>query len=482
MTDYNLPDIVAPEGTIKLTLRHPTYGLHVPTDNTIISVGPDSRALDFLPGEIRIASFQINFIEDYSYYTTEGFWHKMLEDTGSGEPLELRVVFNDTGTDQFVFWGVLEPQYTQFKEAFTDDSIQIRTGQAQFRDALIDKFKLVQVTDILSDVDTNAVEGISQWNMYAKVFDIFASATIRGFDPTGVHPNQTFAASQPTWLGAGGNDLDFLSGSTRYGLPDLYWPIRHNTSTPPATVYALQGYADSGSPDYWPTKFKNGWELIKAICLNFCMVPGHSYDLVNDIHKIVLYQRGRAFTDVLSFADKPMDSDVIMGQYILNSAVAFNRRDHAIYYFISSFGGYGGTYYGDAALPNESFDHTVDCEFLLTGGATQPWQTLYVAPAQADAVVDSLRYWDYSTGGYTSDFSNETAMQRVIVEYMFHRYQSMEMLQRHYPSVEGIAGGVTSQASIDLVRALSIYSEDWSVVNFAKDFSGTGVDLTLVKL
>lgn len=529
-TEYELADIANnPAGTMSVSLFLETdfTAPTVPTANTIVSMGPLTERVDFTPGVVDIESMEIEIVDDYSTYTTEGFWYHVLQSEPERE-VSLRFILNENGTDTFYFWGKVYRQETEWSEKYVanDDSRRIRTVKLTLV-SMIHVLTELPVSSAISVIEANESAIADSWTIESILTSILAAGLYQAYDTADIVIRNS--------------DIRFLKtdGSTEVAPEDCY--VSFPVSTPDE---ANRGYFSipegETNPYHWNTRYESTLDLLKAICLNFGWVCRYYFGQVDgsyagdatDKHHLEFVTRGNSYagditpdsgviestltsgnsnqTANVKVSDLIMEGqvlaqvDVLTDTYILidaSTGLAWyaNGKEYTIRYnFADIWSKYNKPYSYFVEPPDQAkFDLEFTLEFVTENFEDHTetvlgndifylfshWRTLHYNNSGTLVRVAYVKYYDYEAGAWVD---SETHLQNALVKYYRRRFSSgKKQVRRKYNSLKFDDGTTVSHLNMKPMVRISINDGENDIYYYAseviKDFQNYTTEVLWVQ-
>lgn len=464
---YTLPTVVTPAGTFTIKLTSEYDSLTVPTAQTILSLGELTEAIDDIPAIAEVEKLTIEIADDYTTYP-EGFWWMMLEEYPYSYKTEIQILVNEGSGDILYFRGILsEDVQTEWTDYYYTSSTQTFRRKCRITwDSYLTKLKNVTIATLVSDIgayatkyesDPDPVFGSPLHGWFILLRDIFAVMVKSAF-------GGTYSASNAVVV----NDVcDFrFKESTNYREDWDY-------------LYLWYGYADySGAPDYyvggffnssytpsgkstgflyWGNHYRNCYDLLKALCVEFGLVP--RYEEESGVSKIKLYARARTWGS----NNITMPGGIIASMHngdnslILTSAMVQRYVDKdKNSWIINTPRVQSGNDVAPPEMPRGfAFELSIE---LNCDEETLKETRLYYRynnGAPATAYTD-VQYYDYGVPGWSSDV---TRMTEAVAKYFMARFgRRKKTVERTYGSIKATYSSVDSTAYLIPTRR-SLFSQ-----------------------
>ena len=458
-TAYTLPSLETVDGTFAFTLYSGIAGLTQPTTQTIVEVGENDEMVDVAPSVSELATLRLTLRDDYSTYTAEGFWRKVLADT-TEEP-QIKITLTESGTATYFFYGQVQRSETQMKEHYVDSAtpVFIRTFEITLA-SLAFKMREVLISDVLSEIVGGAylvatgLTSVGEPTKVCRVIDVFNAFIKVAF-------GQTFDATAAEWVYDGTNE-DFLyyNGTSWLSFDDLYIAVYEDDG---GVGEQLVSYFASANAEYIPTLYTEtadepkGFEFFVDCIRNFGFALRHLYgDSDGTIgatpkHRLHLLQRGRTYSGVVTFGspERLVSSSVRLSRDLIGKGVrALTKSAPANFAWRSKL----FTTISFAEPPsNVSFD--VDLAGIWFVDTISVAASLYDV---AGTPLTSIKYFDY----YNSLLVEATGTFRhlqALCQYYFMRYLTeKQVYERSYGKLVATSGASTSHRFITPLRRNAI--------------------------
>jgi hypothetical protein len=438
MTSYSLQQSLLDGGVFEFILYSEFTDLVIPTFASLAMPEGTKERADTLPLTYELEQLKLEYTEDYSYYTQEGFWFKVL----AGE-CEIQI----TCDGEHFFWGMIDTPISDIGEMSLVTNFPERHGSFLLTSVLA-KTKKTLTTYVLVDLapdggrtieyDTTNPGNPGGTNALAcSMKAILASIISRTF-------SQDYDIDDV--LTGGNIETDFktiISGNDYY-MTDLwvYGGYRY-----PASTYVRQGYLLQSNNEYsLDYMYYYAYDLMWALCKCMGVFPLHYYDTTTQHHQIRLVSRstyyGQANTYIVPAS--PDGSTLMLTAYPPIHIVAGARISSSNRYderWVRDGAAYSGTVTPAELQTDVSVDHLfVYNDAEETFDSSKGWLWLYRANGTSLDRVTSMYFYKYDGTGWSSD----TPASQL---YWFYRYGvNKRGYSRLYPTLKTTdSNGITSQ-------------------------------------
>jgi hypothetical protein len=347
--------------------------------------------------------------------------------------------------------------------------------------SLLGQLSTVSIADLITAItDHCLVTDDGATGKFVKITDIIASAIHVGF-------SQAFDSTCAFLQDDGGTDLTFSKAGTGYSraMELTYFMAQINDGG-----YANHGYTDSGDADnYWGVNYSDALELIRAVCLQFAVVPQYYYDVSDSKHKVRLLQKGRCYTSAVTLT-QPIDSGYSpSGGVPLSSLVATDWDDDGKgWAWINGVSRLVDNVTSPGFAVPEQWEPDAKIPMLFyfdeaTSWALAAYEVLYVLDAGlVSSKCDTVTYWNYNTGaGVDCTTATHRPLNQALVEYLKYRYYA-QGFQQYTRTLHTMipTGGVWDDLKI--MTTTTIGSDAFTVTELTRDFLTGQTQVTLLEL
>lgn len=392
----------------------------IPTaKDSFISIGEFVERIEKKSGILELSNVAVEIREDYSTYVA-GVWYKLLQ----GSELQLRFYLDEGAGDTFLFWGMLSRDTEfRFREKFISSpgssgryvrtvSVPLVSMLYKLRDASIfgDLFTAIAGNDYNDSLGGTSLR-------FDELIGCFA-VTAWGYTDASVASSAVFpSSSEIQFQDSLGNWRNVNELSVRIQLSNS--PI---TPSPYFDAYDVTG-------QYWGTRFKDPLEVLSHLAKSYGFLIRYFYGQADgtigvsgNLHRIQFVTRGRTANVVTP--GEVIESDLSVATILKPSDVYFSRLDNTEAY---------GTTGGDI---EERLD------FLYSPGSIQNQEKFYYNRLGTYGLPIAVRFYNYSTGAYSTGASYTTEAMRY---YYFYRIASnTQAYKRTHWGIGATYSGATS--------------------------------------
>ena len=439
MTTYStLPDFDDVIGLFSFTLYSDFAGLTVPSIQTVLEIGDTEESADLTIGLQQLSTLKMELRDDYTTYTTYGFWFKVL----TGET-QLRIYLNQGAGNTFYFFGTVQAETVQWTERYISSTEKVRVvtfDLVSMAQKLLDTPTIDWVTAVIANSVNSGAEVDLQPSYGIKVLGLFSAM----LSASGLNSSYALA------------DTSFI-----YGTADFIFTGSKNVGDLTVAVKMFVAPASHAVCEYWSgsgilsNSFATLKDVLAALLPNFGVVLRMTYDISSGRHLIHLTQRGRAYSNTLDFEDREKESEISKATDLIGDAVRavfFPTDTEFVWFSKKTISGFS-----EAAVPNYvSFDADYLCLFECDGpvsGLTIS-RSLWFVSGTTWAHIIGVQYYNYSTSAYITATSNYEMLE-AMAGYQFYRISNQySAILRTYSKLR--AGAGTDHTVLNIYRRTNI--------------------------
>jgi len=286
----DLGSIAVRTGTLKAMLYYDdtmvSSSAHIPAAAaSFVNIGEALERLERKAGIFEIGDMTVTLRDDYSNYVA-GVWYKLLH----GSELQIRFYLDEGDGDTFFFWGYLDNVATQVTETFVGaegaSGRYVRGHKVKLL-SLMKKITTASIASLMSTIQSATPEYYTGGAHFLSIRRLFSSFIKNGLGATNYDQDASIVINSSNNLQYAYRTGTLPTYTYNFvGLDKLFFCLDSSGN------FNYYTDTDSSYPN-WTDRYTTAGELLKALSLEFGVVPRYYWDITNSRHCFELQERGR---------------------------------------------------------------------------------------------------------------------------------------------------------------------------------------------
>ncbi len=440
----DLGSIAVRTGTLNVMLYYDdtmvSSSSHIPTAvASFVNIGEVLDRLERKSGIFEIGDMTVQIRDDYSNYVA-GVWYKLLH----GSELQIRFYLDEGAGDTFLFWGYLDNVATQVTEVFVGaegaSGRYVRGHKVKLL-SLMKKITSASIASLMSTIQSANPEYYTGGAHYLSIRRLFSSFIQNALGATYFDQDSSIVINSSNNLQYAYRTGTLPTYTYNFvGLDKLFMCLDSSGN------FNFYTDTDSSYPN-WTGRYSTAGELLKALSLEFGVVPRYFWDIANSRHCFELQERGRNGSFV-TFPSGMLKSSSIQPVSEMKAADVKTIRVN-------------DTAYVSSRSPQKT-NHEIEIQVnfiagLITGDHSTGvdwYEQLVIFNSGTLYDIYKAKYWDVSTGSMTDtgliagSVNHTMDAVRKLYDGMFIT-RTKKVIRRVYRGIKGsVDGGATYKHTV----------------------------------